>query len=172
MSFKDALCNKSLTLASRIRLFEAVVSPCVLYGCAAWTMNSEREKKLKTARRRMLRWMVGTRRLVDESWVDFIIRATAEAENVAKKYGATCWLLVQRRRKWRFSGQTARRTDGRWSQRLLDWKPWFRCAPRRRVGRPTARWEDCFVQIAGGNWTEAAKDESLWACFEEHFCDP
>ena len=58
-------------------------------------------------------------------------------------------------------------TDGRWMQRLLDWRPWFRVLPSRDVGRPVRRWEDSFVKLAGGDWTVAARDAALWSSLSD-----
>ena len=170
MAIKEVLCNPVLELQKRIRLFEAVVTSSVLYGCVAWTMTVDYERKLRSTRRRMLRWMVGCRKQSDEEWVDYMKRATANAEHCATQRGARDWVQQQRFRKWKFAGKTARRDDHRWSQRLLQWTPWFRCVPRRRVGRPAMRWEDCIMKMAGGDWVEVAQDNSLWECLSHGFC--
>ena len=165
MKFKDVVCNRSVPWRSRIRFFEAIVTPTALYGCAAWTMTDEAAHMLTTTRRKMLRWMFGARRRNDEEWVDFIRRATHDSEASASEHGACDWMFLQRKRKWQFAGSTARRTDGRWSTRLLAWRPHHRCEPFRRVGRPVTRWDDDIVKVAGVNWVEHARDEVLWnAC--------
>ena len=58
-AFKAELCGKHISIKDRFRLFNAIVSPTVLYGSATWTMNTERTRQLKTTQRRMLRWMLG-----------------------------------------------------------------------------------------------------------------
>jgi len=62
MSYKKELCGKHYPLRDRLKLFNATVTPTVLYGCGCWTMTKEREKKLRTAQRKMLRWIVGVGR--------------------------------------------------------------------------------------------------------------
>ena len=63
---RKELCQKKYSLRCRLKLFEAVVTPTVLYGSSAWTMNAERARLLRTAQRRMLRTMLGSaRRVVD-----------------------------------------------------------------------------------------------------------
>ena len=148
--YKDTLCNRQLALKLRIKLFESVVTPCILYACGTWTMTVESDNLLRTARRKMLRWMVQVRRAPDEDWVEYIRRATHRCEELATVHGATDWIELQRKRKLKLAGQTARRTDGRWNKRLLDWTPWFRTVPRRDVGRPKKRWDDDLVDLAGG----------------------
>jgi hypothetical protein len=56
--FKKELCGRNFPLVHRLRLFEAVVTPSVLYGCGTWTMNKDRERSLRTAQRQMMRTMV------------------------------------------------------------------------------------------------------------------
>ena len=105
-------------------------------------MTKEREQVLTRTRRRMLRWMVCTPRPSDESWVDYIIRWTHRAEDLAVQHGSTDWVTTQRRRKLILAGRAALSDDARWMKRLLNWKPWFRCWPHRAVGHPVRRWMD------------------------------
>ena len=53
--FKKELCGRYFPLLDRLRLFEAVVTPSVLYACGTWTMNSGMECMLRSAQRQMLR---------------------------------------------------------------------------------------------------------------------
>ena len=66
---KDTLCNRRVALRDRLKLFEACVSPCILYACSTWTMTANRERLLTSARRRMLRWIVRVPRKHEEDWV-------------------------------------------------------------------------------------------------------
>ena len=168
---KDVLCNRRLPLKHRIKLFDATVAPSALYACGTWTMIAERAHLLQKTRRRMLRWMVHTPRRHDESWVEYITRATHHAEDLAALHGSTSWNLTQRARTWQLAGKAAAQVDQRWTNRLLNWKPWFRCWPKRRVGRPVKRWSDDIISFAGGSWTEFASDASLWALSLQSFVD-
>ena len=97
--FKDTLCNRQLALNMRIKLFGSVVTPCTLYACGAWTMTVENENLLKTARRKMLRWIVRVARTSDEDWLEYITRATHQSEELPATYGANDWVQLQRQRK-------------------------------------------------------------------------
>ena len=169
--FKDVLCNRRCPVKSRLRLFESVVTPCVMYASGAWTMTIEGEAKLRTARRKMLRWMMHAGRKPEEDWVEYIKRATSRCENMAAEHGVSDWVALQRRRKWKLAGQTANRDDLRWSTRLLSWKPGFRLLPFRNVGRPCKRWDDDITKLAGGSWIEAAKDTILWSMLESGYIE-
>ena len=57
--FKSELCGKRIGIKEKFRLFNAVVTPTVLYGSSAWTMSAESSRLLRTSQRRMLRWMLG-----------------------------------------------------------------------------------------------------------------
>ena len=117
----------------------------------------------------MLRWMVGVRKKTEESLPDYVERATHTAEDVAEKYGGRDWASLYRKRKWAFAGKAARMQDGRWTTRLLNWSPFFRCLPYRSVGHPQKRWDDHIVNLAGGNWVTAAHDNQLWATLSDGF---
>ncbi len=44
MTYKGELCDKHYPLSDRLKLFNAVVTPTVLYGSGTWTMALEREQ--------------------------------------------------------------------------------------------------------------------------------
>ena len=112
-------------------------------------------------------------KLQTETWVEWIVRATGLAELHASKAGVTDWIQAQRSRKWRFAGHVARRTDNRWSTKLLMWIP---DAGKRGVGRPKTRWSDClqdYVKAAyqddAAIWTDIAQDRDTWHHLAEDF---
>ena len=159
---KDVLCNRKVPLKDRVKLFECSVTSCALYASGTWATTVEMIRKLSTTRRKMLRWMVGVTRQVDEEWVDYIQRATHRSEHLAHTHGATDWAQLHRQRKWSLARKAATSTDGRWMSRLLAWRPWFRILPLRGAGRPVKRWDDDLVKIAGGDWPAAARDPAVW----------
>jgi hypothetical protein len=176
-TYRKELCNRRLPLERRLKLFDAVVTPTVLYGSGSWTMTKEREGRLKVARRRMLRQITQVPRLKTceedgslEDWVAYIIRSTHVAENESDKAGVSDWVLAQRSRKWRWAGHVARYEDRRWTKVLLDWMP----TGARRSGRPTKRYEDELDEFAtlhceGARWYNAAKNRDVWRRLEGAF---
>ena len=91
-----------------------------------------------------------------------MVRTAQVATALLRRAKVVDWVEEQRRRKWRWAGHVARRDDGRWTARMLDWAP---AARLRRVGRPTLRWEDSianFAKDAGINWREKAQDRGEW----------
>jgi hypothetical protein len=141
---KGALCNRHVPIRHRIALLESSVSPCILYACGTWTMTADMAHKLRSTQRRMLRWMMKTMRYDDESWPDYISRATHRVEELAFQNGFKDWVDVQCQRKSKLAAKTWLSADGRWAKRLMHWTPFFRCLPRRSVGHPARRWSDVF----------------------------
>jgi len=61
--FKRELCGRTYALKDKLKLFEAVITPSVLYGCASWVVTKQRENQLRTAQRQMLRRIIRVARL-------------------------------------------------------------------------------------------------------------
>ena len=81
------------------------------------------------------------------------------------------WVAEQRRRKWRWAGHVMRRTDSRWSRRIVQWLP---LGGQRRPGRPTTRWEDAletFANRLGFRWENEALDQKDWKRWEATFVE-
>ena len=108
-----------------------------------------------------------------ENYVSWIIRATCVAEGAAEKAGVSDWVATQRRRKWMLAGHLARRHDGRWSKKLIEWEP---TRGTRRRGHPKLRWDDAikmFLQtrmdVDGGAWLALAQDCEGWSALAAAF---
>ena len=108
-----------------------------------------------------------------ESWVQWIVRTTRCVESCLRKARLADWVEEHYRRLWRFSGHTARRTDGRWSTEFLHWQPHMGC---RAPWRPTKRWGDSLDNFFGhdetyqkGGWIEVAQEHEKWTSLEERF---
>ena len=106
-----------------------------------------------------------------EDWLDWIRRATSIAEACLKRAGIDDWVAAQRRRKFKWAGHVARRTDGRWGTLILDWTP----SGTRRVGRPKKRWTDSLVEYFSSSdmgdhaWRYVACDRASWYEHEAAF---
>ena len=146
-AYCDELTNSHYSLRRRMRLFAPVVQPSVLYGCVSWTMTRERELLIQLAQRKMLRKDIGTKRMgkkdeegatSTESYVDLIQRATRKAEEAMANYGVPDWVGECCRQKFQWAGHALRRSDGRWSRRVLCWCP----VGSRFQQRPLMWWSD------------------------------
>ena len=107
-----------------------------------------------------------------DTFVEWMRRATEISESHLKKAGVEDWVVGQRRRKYKLSGHFARRTDGWWSSRLVQWEP----TGRRDIGRPCRRWEDSlnhfFREVWGqckGFWFTVAQCRDTWQSLENQY---
>ena len=136
--YKAELCCRSFGKQQRLRLFDTVVTPCLLYGCAAWTLTCSLEGLIRTAQRRMLRWMLAARREPTQPWEEWIVRETHRVEHLAKRFGSFDWVGLANERKTEFATRTFFQEDKRWNKRLLNWRP----HGHRNFGRPHTRWDE------------------------------
>ena len=165
---KSELCGKHYRLKDRVRLFEAVVTPTVLYGASTWTLRADMVKQLNTVWRKMLRYVFRCfcKKDVDlEVWIEFLRESAHAVDSMAREFGLEDWNSMHKRRKWRLAGRLARETDERWSAKVLDWSP----AVGRSRGRPRLRWTDQLEMYAGGDWKAHAEDADRWCLLEEGF---
>ena len=167
---KKILCSKHYPLQDRLRLFEATVTPSVLYACGGWTMKASRENSLRVAQRSMLRRIVQVGRRSaktedsgdgDESSQESTQTSDAEAD-IGEPVGAEPWVDWIRRStmiseqlgaKARVSDWVAeqRRRKLSWAGRVLSrtdgrWTTqalhWLPTGGARKVGRPVRKWLD------------------------------
>ena len=152
MQNKQELVNKKYSLNDRLRLFESVISPTVLYGSECWTMNKSMDKMLRTTQRKMLRSILGQgrRRITRtsqteqdsgseheaepntqeeandelEPWAEWIRRVTHSAEESLEKLRIKTWVEQARRRKWRWAAKLYCETEqDKWTNAALAWNP-------------------------------------------------
>ena len=184
MSMKSEFTNKLYSIRRRLELFNVVVTPTALYGCATWALTRTDELRLLRAERRMLRMIIGhtRRKSTDtpsdesevESWIDWVQRTTKEAELRMDTLNIENWTCQYRRRKWRFAGQLACGNHDKWSYKALHWMPELGPRAARCQGRPRTRWGDPISKLTlstfgTDDWLGVARDCSLWRAVEEHF---
>ena len=165
--YRKELTDKYYSLKQRLKLFATVVQPTLLYGCGTWTMTRKRETLIRSVQRRMLRSIVGVRRLTSrddagnvvlEDWVAWVQRSTHIAEVSRQQHRVAEWVEEITRRKFRWAGHVARRQDGRWTREVLDWS----LQGYRAQGRPSMRWTDSLNKFFYGGATSSAVGAQTW----------
>ena len=108
-----------------------------------------------------------------EPWCEWVQRVNKMTKEEMQKAGICDWVSAVRQQIWRLAGHIARRSDGRWSTKMLDWTP---DGERRRHGRPLKRWHEdimSFFQSIGAEgkdaWRMAAACREEWASYEQEF---
>jgi hypothetical protein len=103
-----------------------------------------------------------------ETWPEWMKRITGLVDAQLKKANIDEWVVAQKRRKWKWAGHIARRCDGRWATKVLDWCPEH---GRRKVGHPVKRWTDDLNGIVGGDiWLIIAQERDEWKTLEPQYC--
>ena len=124
-------------------------------GTETWPLTIGLIKRLKLAQRAMERAMLGVS-----------LRDRIRNEEIRRRTKVTDIALRISKLKWQWAGHIARRTDGRWGRKVLEWRP---RNGKRSVGRPPTRWSDDLLKIAGRRWMQAASDRSLWKSLGEAY---
>ncbi|KAL0832165.1 hypothetical protein ABMA28_001622 [Loxostege sticticalis] len=139
----------------KTKVFDQCVLPVITYGTETWSLTMGIIRRLKVTQRAMERAMLGVSlrdRIRNEE-----IRRRTKVTDIARRIANL---------KWQWAGHIARRTDGRWGRKVLEWRP---RTGRRSVGRPPTRWTDDLVKVAGGAWMRAAQDRVLWKSLGEAY---
>eukprot|EP00973_Karenia_brevis_P009077 1228345-Karenia_brevis.AAC.1 len=81
------LGRRSSSLWSRFRLFDCTVSQSLLWCSESWLITQAQRRRLQSIQNHMLRKIVGTRRGPHETWLDWVIRSTHRARELAEQNG-------------------------------------------------------------------------------------
>lgn len=136
------IMNSAIPQCLKTKVFKACVLPVMTFGAETWTLTVGLVRKIKVAQRAMERCMLGVS-LMDRVRNEEIRQGT-KVTDIALKISKL---------KWQWAGHTCRRTDSRWSRRVLDWRP---RTGKRSVGRSPARWTDDLRRYAGKDWMRKA----------------
>ena len=129
-------------------VFDQCVLPVMTYGAETLTLTTASANKLMVTQRKMERSMLGVS-----------LRDHIRNEDLRRRTGVTDVVNQIRKLKWNWAGHVARMSDGRWTKRLLEWRPRL---DKRSKGRPPTRWTDDLRRFAG-NWIQRAQDRKEWA---------
>ena len=141
--FKHELTDRSIPVHLRMQLVHSVVTPTALYGCGSWVMTVERDSRLNAAQMKMVRDILGRKRVITpereiETWVARVQRATVEARQLMEKLTIPSWTEDRCSRLQNWSNTLEKMNGERWARRVRIWDP----DGRRARGRPLSRWID------------------------------
>ena len=182
---RGTLINKLVPVKLRLRLFDATVSPTVLYGLSVLPLTRAQLDKLDALQRRMLRNIVGWVRVDEEPWRDTMARMNARVARALEQHTVECWSSRLLRRQWRLGLQIAQMGPRSWPLRVIKWQPSVVVDPaagpvaHRNRGRPPTRWDDRLQhfsdvqsRVPGRPWYEVAlADAGMWKTVTTQFVD-
>jgi hypothetical protein len=160
-SAQNLLSSRLISKNLKIKIYETVILPVVLYGCETWSLTLGEEHRLRVFENRVLRKIFGPKREEDGSWRKLHndeLHDLCSSPNIVR-------MIKSRRMKW--AGHVARMGEGRDVYRVLVGRP----EGKRPLGRPRRRWEDNIkmdlteIGIDGANWIRLAQDRVQWRVF-------
>ena len=178
LQHQTVLLNKDVSIALRLKMFDAVVTPAVLFGSVTLPLTQRQLFRLDSTQRRMLRSIIGWPRNSAEDWRANMRRMNEKLETTMELHPMRLWTDRLYLRQFRLATSFASKTNkwpilaASWSP-LDDWKLNFVTKPRRRRGRPSCRWDDRLANFAEcrlkSSWPEAAKRRQQWVAEEQSF---
>ncbi|KAK3920649.1 Putative uncharacterized transposon-derived protein [Frankliniella fusca] len=158
-SLAPHLRSKKVSVHAKVRLFETIERPAILYGAEAWTLNKDREARIAVAENRALRRAVGP--IYDEDADRYVWRSNAECRRLT---GAVPILNKAKKRRLQYAGHVARGSAPPATCAMLDTSPHPRGS--RPHGSPRKRLFDQVAQDARSlqvaDWREAALARDAW----------
>ena len=137
---------KSLrTSCLKRKVFDQCVLPVMTYGAETLTLTTA--------------CAVGNTAQNEKAMLGVSLRNHIRNEYLRRRTGVTDEINQIRKLKWNWAGHVARKSDRRWTKRLLEWRPRL---DKRSKGRPPTRWTDDLRRFAG-NWIQKAQDRKEWA---------
>ena len=144
------LCNKTIPLKHRARVYNACIRSTLTYGAATWALTKREEHLLQNCDRRMLRMVCGVS--LSDRIPSMEIIGRCRLEDI---------LLVVRKRRLAWFGHIYRRHEEDDPLRRIMHTE----APGRRPrGRPKKTWKECLKQdmAAAGVQETVAEDRVAW----------
>ena len=142
-AFAQALTNKHISIKLRLRLFDAVITPTVLYALDTAPLSQALLNKLNTTQRCMLRRMVGWICYETDTWEERGRAMKQRMEKAMAQRPVDTWSLQWKTRRQAL--KDAMPTAPLWTRQTYEWDP-RTCSthngqhPYRTAGRPRVRW--------------------------------
>ena len=169
---RRVLVDKHVSIKLRMKFFDAVVTPTILFGLHTLALTGVQLSIQKRMLRSMVRWI----RIQDESWHDTMSRMKSRVAKVLHQHPIEAWTRRLARCHHSFAVRVAQ-TNG-WVTRVVTWNPesnWqdnLSLAPKRRQGRPLTRWDDKLWWRSAGNECQKAQSAAQRSAVAERSRSP
>ena len=145
--FRSSLLNKHVNIKLRLRLFDSIVSPCVLYGLSTALLTEKTMHSIGVIQRKMIRTMIGYVKLPGDDWADMYRKVNFKMETAFTSYPVCDWCETLRIRKSNLYGKIVRRKGSPLTCQAALWLPSIvhddklQQQGRRGRGAPRVRWD-------------------------------
>ena len=134
---RRTLCSHNVSLKLRLKLFDCIVTPTILYGLTSTALTQRQMEQLASIRLKMLRNIVGWSMQPDDTWHDLGSRMKAKIHRAMQLYKVPCWMERLEEARWSLMRRTACKPHS-WACAVCEWTP----ETTRARGRPRQRWTD------------------------------
>ena len=165
--YRHVLTNRQISIQLRLKLFDAVVTPTILYGLAALPLSAVLLQELEVVQKKMLRKIVGWVRIGDESWEvtmrrmkDRVHRALLQRPIMAwtTRIGKTLWKLILRIKE--APNESWIRHSSMWAINELE-DPYSDFVPYRSRGRVCLQWDSVVNHFCHSIYNESWQNLSI-----------
>ena len=102
-----------------MKLFISTVLPCLMFGLSSVPLQSKHLKMIQTTQNKMMRRMVGWRRLQNEPWSDTMHRMKQRVASMLKVAPCPDFCSGALQSKWKWMAKVIYDKPGSWPSRLL-----------------------------------------------------
>ena len=158
-ALNKVMTSRNISRRTKLRIYNIIIRPTVLYGCETWTLTKARIKKLEVFENGILRRIFGP--IYDAANDQWTRRHNIDLRQLS---GQPFIQDVVKSRRLRWAGHCARMTEERTPKIVMNGT----VQGRRPVGRPRYRWIDNVKEDVHNiapdidNWQEAAQDRRHW----------
>jgi hypothetical protein len=147
------LCNRDISIHLRMRLFDSIITPTVLFGIAVLPLSATSLIKIEVLQRKMLRKIVGWVRVQDEEWETTMRRMKGRVDDALLKYPMQMWKERIAKYLWNFILRVKSAPFDEWISQSSKWFP-NECEDEssefvayRVRGRPYSKWDDVVTKF-------------------------
>ena len=145
---KQFILNSNISIKKRLRFFDSCVTPTMLFSLSVLPISKSKLKELDQLQRKMIRRIIGWRRISDENWKSTMSRMKIRMENARIQYDYEDWSVKYAKNIWNYAIHLSKMNNSHWGRLLtLDcqtqkFDPFSPYIPYRPPGRPRLRWDD------------------------------
>lgn len=97
---RKVILNSHVGLKKRLKFSDACVTPVIIFALVVPPMTKQKLQKLDIIQRKMLRRIVGGRRVDGETWCETSIRMNNHLQHAQQQYNCRKWSSAYAQRQW------------------------------------------------------------------------
>ena len=147
-SNKRTFLDKNVSINSKLKLFEATVTPIACFAARHRSIRQHDLHILDVEFRRLVRSVVGPPSGVCWSslWQEILYEWNARVQQILEYRQHKSWGQTALCHHWKLAGYIANLPPNRWAKRALEWQP-----RAKRVGRRPNTWVKKLRNLRGGS---------------------